>query len=100
MKKKTELKANAKLNSIARIRNKLVWTTALGDDVVVKDMRLSHLQNTIMYLAKKIETWKQYGVPSIEYVINGMLGEEWIEIFKDELEYRITNNLLEDTSID
>jgi len=80
MKKATELKA------IKKLRKNFSWETAHGDEILLKDMETTHLQNTIIYLCKKQEECTKYKLG--EFEVNGMTAGEWIEIFRDELLYR------------
>lgn len=47
MKKSTELKA------LEKLRSKLKWRTSFGDEIALKNMEKSHVQNAIVYLSKK-----------------------------------------------
>ena len=88
MKKQTATKI---LAIVERVRNQLIWKTAYGRENIVADMNKEHIENTIIFLHKRIEDFKKYklGTPHI----NELSCEEWLEVFRDELKYRNTHNL-------
>ena len=79
MKKSTELKA------IKKLRKQILWNSGIGE-ILVKDMSIEHVQNTVILLTKKNNEAVECGI--LDYEVGDMLASEWIEIFKDELEYR------------
>jgi len=83
MKDKTYKKA---LDKIKKIRRKLIWTTRMGEEVLIKDMEDSHVKNTIIYISKRQDEYTKYKLGV--YEINGMEASEWVEIFREELAVR------------
>jgi hypothetical protein len=77
---------NKALSKLKKIRESLIWTTKNMDELVVAEMEYEHVQNTIVYLAKRQEEFTKYKVGEMR--INDMTANEWIEIFREELKFR------------
>lgn len=88
MKKKTEDKV---VSIIKAVRCKLIWITACGQKVVLSEMTDNHLQNSIIYLEERIAAHAKWKVGNC--TINGLLAEEWVEVLRDELKYRMDNKI-------
>ncbi len=84
MKKETAKNIENKL--FKKLRKTVIWTCGDGREVHVKEMEVSHLQNTIIFLAKRQEECDTYKLGA--FVLNELSASEWIELFREELIHR------------
>jgi len=68
------------------LRKQLSWTTAMGVNYLIKDLKDDHLVNIILCLQKKINDLLAFELPLLQ--INGRRVDDWILILKNELKYR------------
>lgn len=74
------------LKDYKKTRNTTKWTTNAGDELLVKHMETTHVQNTIILLSRKLRDCAQYNLG--EFIIRGVKAEDWIELLQTELKYR------------
>lgn len=79
---KSTVKKSSLDAAFKKIRKSLAWTSSNGESVLISDMSKNHLQNTIIFLAKKQEECTKYKVGDFE--VNGMTANEWIDILRQE----------------
>lgn len=77
------------------MRQGKIWRCGDGTKVHVRNMEDNHLQNTILYITRKMEDWKlvemrgrQNGQKVPPYFINNRPGEVWLEVMMKEQDRR------------
>lgn len=71
------------------IRDRVYWQSSNGS-MLIKNMETSHIQNIIIYLHERQTKCTELGIGTYKY--KEYNAEEWIEIFKNELEFRNTES--------
>lgn len=84
MKKDTADNITKKL--FKKLRKSVIWTCADGREMFVKEMEVSHIQNTVIFLAKRQAKCDEHGLGA--FTLNELSAGEWIELFREELTYR------------
>jgi hypothetical protein len=79
------------LRVIKEVRKTKYWINKHGDETVIEDMETQHIKNCIVMLSKAQNDYTALKLGN--YIINEMTAAEWVEIFRDELEYREVHDL-------
>lgn len=73
-------------SSFCWIRANLVWLDANNVGHVICEMDTGHIQNCIIVLTEKARKCSELGIGV--FFRNGYTSEEWIQLFRNELDYR------------